>query len=104
MLAFVIMPEHFHLLIVPKDRPVPECLKAIKGFTARRINQALKRTGALWQDGYFDLLIEDPKKALTRVAYIEANPIRRGLAQTPEAYPFSSAACREQTDFEMFFG
>ena len=104
LLAFVIMPEHLHLLLVPKDRPIPACVQAIKGYTARRLNLALERHGHLWQEGYFDLLIGEPKKALKRVAYIEANPIRRGLAETPETYPFSSAARRGQTDFAVFFG
>jgi len=47
--AFVVMPNHVHLLITPKA-PVPKLMQGLKGATARRANQILKRTGRAAQD------------------------------------------------------
>ena len=52
--AFVVMPNHVHLLITPQA-PVPKLLQWLKGTTARRVNQILRLTGrAFWQEESYD--------------------------------------------------
>jgi REP element-mobilizing transposase RayT len=52
LLSFVIMPDHMHIMIIPRDKNISECMKSIKGFLARRINLVLSRTGSVWQNGF----------------------------------------------------
>jgi REP element-mobilizing transposase RayT len=52
--AFVVMPNHVHLLVTPKV-PIPQLIKSLKGLTARRANQILEQTGRpFWQEETYD--------------------------------------------------
>ena len=103
LLAFVIMPDHLHLVIIPKDKNISECMKSIKGFTAKKINEVLGREGAIWQSGFYDYILNSEDMILTRIRYIEENPVRKGLVINPEEYKYSSSGYRGKTDFEIFF-
>lgn len=59
LLAWVIMPNHVHLLVEIWQTPQSQVIKGWKGFTARRINRTLNRHGKLWQDDYWDRYIRD---------------------------------------------
>jgi len=103
LLSFVIMPDHMHLIIVPRNKNVSECMKSIKGFSARKINSLLRRNGSVWQSDFYDYVLDNEEKVLTRMRYIEDNPVRKGLAIYPEDYSYSSAKYRAETDFDEFF-
>jgi len=103
LLAFVIMPDHLHLVIIPKDKNISECMKSIKGFTAKKINEVLGREGAIWQSGFYDYILNSEDMILTRIRYIEENPVRKGLVINPEEYKYSSSGYRGKTDFGIFF-
>jgi putative transposase len=103
LLSFVIMPDHMHLILIPRGRNISECMKAIKGFAARKINSLLGRSGSVWQSGFYDYVLDSEEKVLTRMRYIEDNPVRKGLAISPEDYSYSSAKHRAETDFHEFF-
>ncbi len=90
--AFVVMPNHVHLLITSLV-PVPKLLQSLKGTTARRANQTLRVTGKVfWQEESYDHLVRDETEFRRIQAYIEENPVRAGLAQRPEDYRWSSAS------------
>ncbi|MBI2413611.1 MAG: transposase [Deltaproteobacteria bacterium] len=101
--AFVIMPDHLHMIITPKDKNISECVKSIKGFSSRRINTLLSSRGSLWQRGFFDHILDTEEKVLSRIRYIEENPVRKGLVEKPEEYKYSSFRLQEETDLEMLF-
>jgi REP element-mobilizing transposase RayT len=103
LLCFVIMPDHLHLMIIPKDKNISECMKSIKGYSAREINLILGRNGSLWQSGFYDYILDSEEKVLTRMRYIEENPVRKGLVLHLEDYGFSSIKFRAETDFATFF-
>jgi REP element-mobilizing transposase RayT len=103
LLAFVIMPDHIHLIVVPEEKNISECMKAIKGFSAREINKLYQRSGTIWQRSFYDYILEGEAKALGRIRYIEYNPVRKGLAANSGDYEYSSARYRDRTDFEKFF-
>lgn len=92
--AFVIMPDHVHLLFTAlRDScgwsyALPEILKAIKGASVRKINQLLDRFGPIWQDESFDHFLRGDESLRETVDYIRQNPVRRGLVQRPEDYPW----------------
>lgn len=78
LVAFCIMPNHVHILF-RQTMPLAKTMKAIKGVTAREINQILGRSGKLWEDGYFDRLIRDEPHFHTTYEYIKNNPIKAGV-------------------------
>ena len=88
--AFVVMPNHVHLLLTPQV-DVPKLLRSLKGITAKRANQALGLTGAFWQEESYDHVVRDGKQFDRIRGYIEENPVRAGLAAVAGEYRWSSA-------------
>jgi len=73
--AWVIMPNHVHLLTLP-EVPVPVITRWLKGSTARRANQLLGRTGQpFWQDESYDHWVRNRKELDRIIGYIEENPV-----------------------------
>jgi len=93
LLAWVVMPNHVHLVVQMKDgTPLGEVVRRWKGISARRINGALARSGRLWQPGFFDRYVRDENHLLRVVAYVHENPVRASLVRRPEDWPYSSAS------------
>jgi putative transposase len=92
--AFVILPDHFHALITPApDVSLEKAMQYIKGGFSFRLKSKLD----VWMRSFNESQIMSEEKFVSCVRYIEENPVRRGLASTPQAYRFSSAA-REASD------
>jgi putative transposase len=90
--AWVIMPNHVHMLVgIPDGCSLPILMKSIKGASARDINLLVGRRGRLWHREYFDRFIRDEQHYANTAAYIENNPVKARLAKAPEEWPFSSA-------------
>jgi putative transposase len=88
--AFVIMPDHFHALITPApDVSLEKAMQFIKGGFSFR----LKSKFDVWTRSFNESQIMSEDKFVNCVRYVGENPVRRGLVSTPEAYPFSPAAC-----------
>jgi len=86
--AFVIMPEHFHVLITPAPEvSLEKAMQFIKGGFSFRLKSKLE----VWMRSFNETQIMTQEKFVRCASYIEDNPVRRGLALTPEMYPFSSA-------------
>jgi REP element-mobilizing transposase RayT len=90
MHAWVIMPNHVHLLLTPQVN-VARVIGSLKGATARRANELLKRSGPFWQDESYDHLVRSGDEFRRIQRYIENNPVTAGLVATPEEYVWSSA-------------
>ena len=89
--AFVVMSNHVHLLLWPKAL-LPRITKSIKGYTARECNKLLGRTRKpFWQDESFDHAVRSEDEYYRIKKYIERNPVKAGLVETPEDWPWSSA-------------
>ena len=89
--GFVIMPDHIHLLLLPTNKNISEIMKSIKGYTARKINSIKNHKGKLWQEGFYDYIIDSPNKVMTKLRYIIENPVRKQMVDKPEDFKFSSA-------------
>ena len=87
--SYVIMPNHVHLLITPNVE-VSKITQSLKRATARAANQALGLTGPFWQDESYDRLVRDQPEFDRVRRYIEWNPVKAGLAPSPEEFPWSS--------------
>jgi REP element-mobilizing transposase RayT len=90
--AFVVMPNHVHLLATPAVA-LPKLTKSLKGITARRANAMLALTGSpFWQDESYDRLVRAEREFERIRNYIEGNPVRAGLVRDASEYRWSSAA------------
>jgi putative transposase len=89
--AFVVMANHVHVLLLPLVPP-SQLLKSIKGFTARKANLLLGRTGeSFWQRESYDHWVRDDREWGKIAAYIEENPVKAGLVKTAQEFRWSSA-------------
>jgi REP element-mobilizing transposase RayT len=88
--AWVIMPNHVHLLLTPHS-DVSELMRKLKGVTARGANVELHRTGPFWQHESYDRVVRDTKEFSSIENYILNNPVHAGLASSPELHRWSSA-------------
>jgi len=86
--AAVIMPEHFHLIIQPIEKnqgeyfSLSEIMHSIKSYTAHKMG------GKIWQHENYDRIIRDEKELLEKMNYILNNPVKQGLVDDPEKYPW----------------
>jgi len=89
--AFVVMPNHVHLLATPAVA-VPKLMKSLKGITAKRANAMLALTGSsFWQEESYDHLVRHEREFEKIRNYIEENPVRAGLVREASEYRWSSA-------------
>jgi putative transposase len=86
--AYVLMPEHVHLLInEPPSMVLAQFLKAVKQTSSRRLKGEHER---FWQDRYFDRNVRGERARSEVIRYIHRNPVKRGLVGSPEEYRWSS--------------
>lgn len=110
--AFVIMPEHVHILVHPRKpfRDIEDIRLEMKASPATRIIEHLTQTSSpllkeitrqrgtkterlVWQSGGgYDRNIDNPSTLAKSINYIHLNPVRKGLVQRPEDWKWSSAA------------
>jgi putative transposase len=87
---FVLMPDHFHLLITPLLR-LERALQLIKGGFSFRAKREIGFQGEIWEKSFHDRRVRDWEEFSAFRQYIHRNPVKRGLAPAPEEYPHSSA-------------
>jgi len=85
--AYVVMPDHVHLLITPKGVTLERTMQLIKGGFSHRLSSRLP----VWQKGFTDHRIRDNADYHTRRNYLHQNPVEARLCEKPDAYAFSSA-------------
>jgi putative transposase len=89
---FVIMPEHFHVLItVGVEMTVEKAAQLIKGGFAFRAGRELGFSAPVWQKGFSEVRVNEPEAFWGIREYIHTNPLNRFLATTKTNYPYSSA-------------
>jgi putative transposase len=101
LLAWVLMPEHFHLLLIPRlpESPVDVILNMLKSGMSKRVlarwreEEPPAKVGSaerFWQaGGGHDRNVDGD--AADAIGYIHLNPVRRGLVREPTEWPWSSA-------------
>ena len=89
--AYVLMPNHIHLLVTPrKPAGVSRLMQSLAGRYAQYVNAAHGRSGTLWEGRYKASLVDSERYLLACYRYIEANPVRAGMVGDPGDYPWSS--------------
>lgn len=91
--AYVLMDNHFHLLLTPRTEDgLSRLMQAIGRRYVRYFNDRHGRTGTLWEGRYKSTLLEAETYLLACMAYIDLNPVRTGLVGQARDYPWSSHA------------
>ena len=89
--AFVVMPDHVHIIIKPiLNNSLIKIMHNLKGSSAYEINKHFNLSGKFWQSESFDHLIRDSIHLRDKWNYIRDNPVEAKLANKAEDYPFSS--------------
>ncbi|MDO8457573.1 MAG: transposase [Burkholderiaceae bacterium] len=92
--AYVLMPNHFHLLATPETADgLSQMMQAVGRRYVRWFNTAQGRTGTLWEGRYKSTVIEAQTYLLPCMAYLDLNPVRAGLVASAVQvgdYPWSS--------------
>lgn len=99
--AYVVMPDHLHLLLQPMRGNISQILQSLKLHSSLEINRCLNKHSDesafvamggygmfRWQKGFYDHVITDDQDLINHVEYIRYNPVKAGLVEQPENYPF----------------
>src|SRR5580692_2256539 len=105
VVGYVVMPEHIHLLLTEPEVGTPSTvMQVLKQRTARALLPKRKRSNprqrdlfavepqrrAFWQARSYDFNVWTTKKRVEKLRYIHRNPVKRGLAGSPEQWRWSS--------------
>ena len=103
LIAFVIMPDHFHLIVNPRDGDIKGFTRALKSLTARKISvingdsRFKKRsrdkdasTHQVWQESFKALPLWSLWMIWQKINYIHANPVKARLVTSAKDYPWTS--------------
>ncbi len=93
--AWVVMPNHVHLLFKVGSVPMAVTVESWKKHTGRMANEILGRRGAFWAADYFDTFMRDAEHERRTVRYIENNPAKAKHVLGPKEWLWSSARWRD---------
>lgn len=89
--AYVLMVNHFHLLVTPEAADsLPRMMQAVGRRYVRYFNDGQGRSGTLWEGRYRSTLMQAETSLLACMAYMDLNPVRAGLVSEARDYPWSS--------------
>jgi REP element-mobilizing transposase RayT len=88
--AYCYMTNHVHALLQVTNVPLSRIMLLVAGRYARRVQARLQTTGHLFEKRYHAVLVDVDEYLLTLIRYIHLNPVRAGLAQSPDDYAWSS--------------
>lgn len=92
LLAWVLMPDHWHGLIELGERDyLPSLVQRLKANTGRHVRQVDARVGRVWGSGYHDRALRAEEQLLDVARYVVMNPVRAGLVRRVGDYPFWDA-------------
>jgi putative transposase len=89
--AYVWMTNHVHLLATPeRDDSISKTFQSLGRRYVQYFNHTYQRSGTLWEGRYRATVVDSERYLLTLMRYIELNPLRAGMVDQPEEYPWSS--------------
>jgi putative transposase len=89
---FVAMPNHLHVLLtIPGTISIEKAVQLIKGTFSYRAKKELGFNGEIWQRGFSDVRITDEHSFQDHQTYIDNNPVKAGLVDSPLDYQGGSA-------------
>jgi putative transposase len=90
--AYVIMPDHIHLLLTPAENvSLEKAMQYIKGGFSFQLKSAFD----VWERSFKEHRIKDGQDYTHHLRYIEQNPVRANLSPTAQEFPYSSASSQQ---------
>jgi REP-associated tyrosine transposase len=90
--AYCLMDNHLHLVAIPEnENALARGIGLTNQVYTQYLNRKLNQSGRVWQNRFFSCTVENDRYLWAVVRYIERNPLKVGLAETLEAYRWSSA-------------
>lgn len=103
LLAYAVMPNHLHLLVVPSESAdLSQIMQFVKGRFARVWNSKMGHQGSLWQPRYYESAVRTEQQLMRWIDYIEQNPVQARLAGSPQEYPYCSSGGMLRTDLAAY--
>lgn len=97
--AFVLMPDHIHLLLTPNpQQSLERVMQFIKGRFSYEAKRKLGWRLEVWQRSFYEVQVLDLQQFRTRVRYIELNPVRAGRCDDVNDFSWSSASRKSDMD------
>jgi REP-associated tyrosine transposase len=92
---YVLMPDHLHLFVamVPGGLNLSKWVHMLKVTLAKALRQHGHR-GPFWQKGFFDHVLRSAESYRLKWEYVRQNPVRAGLVQRPEDWPYQGEVFR----------
>ncbi len=91
LISWVALPDHFHLIIDPKENDLSGLMKRIKlSFSAKYRKKIGENTGRVWQNRFWDHIIRDENDLNRHIDYIHYNPVKHGIVSSPKEWKYSS--------------
>jgi putative transposase len=87
-IAWVLMPDHLHWLFCLRTGSLSAVVQKMKCRSANAINAGRCLSGSVWQAGFYDRRLGDEESLHRQARYLIENPLRAGLAQSIEEYPY----------------
>lgn len=95
LLEWCIMPNHIHMLVqLAEHASLSNIMQTLKSYTAKQANRILCRKGQFWEREYFDRYIRDYEHYKRVVNDIASNPVKAGLVDSPEEWPWRGSQGR----------
>jgi putative transposase len=94
---YVLMPDHFHVLITPAET-LERAVQLIKGGFSFRAKRELGSSMEIWQRGFSDHRVRNREDYRVHINYIYRNPVGKGLAERAADYPYCSAFSGSEKD------
>lgn len=92
IISYCLMSNHIHLLTKPgSDESLFKMMQGLTLCYTQYINRTYSRTGRLWESRYHSCIVEHERYLWAVARYIEQNPVRAGMVEKAEDYPYSSA-------------
>jgi putative transposase len=86
---FLIMPDHVHLLLtVYEGMTIEKAMQLVKGRFSHQLGKELGYKGEVWQRGFSEVQVLGEASFAQHRSYIANNPVKTGLVDVPENYPF----------------
>ncbi len=87
--AWVILPDHTHLILANNDLSISKIIHRFKTKYSRLFRDKV-RPGRVWQNRFWDHVIRDENDWRRHIDYIHFNPVKHGIVDDPFVYPHSS--------------
>jgi putative transposase len=91
-LTYCLMPNHYHLVVETPKADLSQGMRQLNGLYAQTFNRRHDRCGHLFQGRYGGGLLQSEQHLLESIRYVALNPVRAGLVQRPENWPWSAHA------------